>query len=343
MEQNLNDIFNDFNFTQPQFNIPLNTNNTNNTNNTTPTNPSMRFVNRQLDTIYETLIRYNDNMVNYQRNMTQIINLISLNNSTFSQRLFEIRHDRNTQQRRTQQFTNRNIPNTTWFNHFQNVPFQTNNQTQTFLTVQEIETVTRTFNYNNNNNETTEIRCPISLDNFQEGDVLCKISGCGHVFKKDNLLNWLRRNSQCPICRFNLRTAVNRTRNRTRNNRNRSPRTNTRGVMRNASGNIIDGSNNPYSQMINSELSNEISNEISNMVETLINLNPPNYDISFNVQTLFPTNVDVSNNNNNDNNDENDDSDDDDDDDNDNDNDNDDDDNDNNSDVSEILDNVSVD
>ena len=33
MEQNLNDIFNDFNFTQPQFNTPLNTNNTNNTNN----------------------------------------------------------------------------------------------------------------------------------------------------------------------------------------------------------------------------------------------------------------------------------------------------------------------
>ena len=46
--------------------------------------------------------------------------------------------------------------------------------------------------------------CPISLDTFRTGDVLCQIVGCGHTFKYNALMYWLRRHSSCPVCRYNL-------------------------------------------------------------------------------------------------------------------------------------------
>lgn len=47
--------------------------------------------------------------------------------------------------------------------------------------------------------------CPISLEPFQLGDVVCEIRGCGHKFKRPNLMHWFRRNPRCPVCRYDLR------------------------------------------------------------------------------------------------------------------------------------------
>jgi hypothetical protein len=49
--------------------------------------------------------------------------------------------------------------------------------------------------------------CPISLERFQQGDAVCEIVGCGHKFKRDPALQWLRRNPVCPVCRYDLRMA----------------------------------------------------------------------------------------------------------------------------------------
>jgi hypothetical protein len=49
-----------------------------------------------------------------------------------------------------------------------------------------------------------ESRCPISLDDFQEGESILQIRGCGHIFKHDSLQNWFQRNHICPVCRLNL-------------------------------------------------------------------------------------------------------------------------------------------
>ena len=63
--------------------------------------------------------------------------------------------------------------------------------------------------------------CPISLEPFQEGDVICEIRGCRHKFKRPLLMNWFRQNSRCPVCRYELRnytetsSAVPQTTNRT--------------------------------------------------------------------------------------------------------------------------------
>ena len=51
--------------------------------------------------------------------------------------------------------------------------------------------------------------CPISMEDFQVGDVLCEIIGCRHVFKRPALMRWFRRSSQCPVCRYDLFTNTN--------------------------------------------------------------------------------------------------------------------------------------
>ena len=46
--------------------------------------------------------------------------------------------------------------------------------------------------------------CPISLDDFVQGEIVTQICGCGHVFKTNYLMRWLERNNYCPVCRYNL-------------------------------------------------------------------------------------------------------------------------------------------
>ena len=51
-------------------------------------------------------------------------------------------------------------------------------------------------------------RCPISFDEFQQGEHLIKILHCGHVFKTAPLNNWFLRSSTCPVCRYDLNTGI---------------------------------------------------------------------------------------------------------------------------------------
>ena len=75
------------------------------------------------------------------------------------------------------------------------------------LTREEIARTTRTYGYTDAmvSADGSSNVCPISLDPFYIGDVVCEIRGCGHVFKRPPLMNWLRRNSRCPVCRYELR------------------------------------------------------------------------------------------------------------------------------------------
>jgi hypothetical protein len=84
-----------------------------------------------------------------------------------------------------------------------------NNQ-RTNLSRDQIANNTLTYGYTNEIQESetdaTGNICPISLEQFQIGDVICEIRGCGHKFKRPNLMHWLRRNSRCPVCRYDLMT-----------------------------------------------------------------------------------------------------------------------------------------
>jgi hypothetical protein len=47
--------------------------------------------------------------------------------------------------------------------------------------------------------------CPITLDEFQNGDVVRQIIPCGHIFQESALRNWFTRNVRCPVCRYDIR------------------------------------------------------------------------------------------------------------------------------------------
>lgn len=81
----------------------------------------------------------------------------------------------------------------------------TNTNTNTNApTAFQIQTATRLFNYNPQEDPLTISTCPITLEEFHEGETLMCIHGCGHIFKAAALHRWFLRNHRCPSCRYNI-------------------------------------------------------------------------------------------------------------------------------------------
>ena len=170
-----------------------NNNNNNNRTRQTPYHPR----NQQPDTerllliFNELLMTYNNNISRYQENMESLI-------SIFRRFVPTQTHNPRTTRRATTE-----TPPTFFYSW---VP-----QTQpTFENVivspsdEEIERATTNFQYNP---ETPPIntRCPITLDNFLEGDEITVITHCGHAFKSTAFTGWFRTNVRCPVCRYDIR------------------------------------------------------------------------------------------------------------------------------------------
>ena len=114
---------------------------------------------------------------------------------------------------------NNNVFNDEWTNILNNYLNQVEQERR--LTNTEITTATRSYTFSDNiSNTFNDTRCPISLEEFVNDDVLSEIRGCGHIFRRDNLLRWLRRSNCCPICRYNLLTQRNSSPQASPNNNN---------------------------------------------------------------------------------------------------------------------------
>ena len=72
------------------------------------------------------------------------------------------------------------------------------------LTDDELESGLIDASYNSIVHSSIETRCPIGLDDFEEGESIKQIVECGHIFKSDHLLRWFTRHKKCPICRCDL-------------------------------------------------------------------------------------------------------------------------------------------
>jgi hypothetical protein len=86
-----------------------------------------------------------------------------------------------------------------------NIPVHMNYDSETrhiVLTQAQIDNSTTIVNYNSEN--FTETTCPISLDDFEVGEEICQIVGCGHYFKKNHIMRWFQNNHICPVCRYNI-------------------------------------------------------------------------------------------------------------------------------------------
>lgn len=68
----------------------------------------------------------------------------------------------------------------------------------------QIETATRNVRYCDIVSP-KNISCPISLNNFNDSDMVTVIRHCGHIFNTSELNTWFRNHCNCPVCRFDIR------------------------------------------------------------------------------------------------------------------------------------------
>lgn len=45
--------------------------------------------------------------------------------------------------------------------------------------------------------------CPITTDDFEDGDILKKLP-CGHIFTSEGILTWFKESNKCPLCRYEM-------------------------------------------------------------------------------------------------------------------------------------------
>lgn len=111
-----------------------------------------------------------------------------------------------------------------------------------------------------NENISINACCPITLDPFIQGERVCRIKHCSHLFKENSLRDWFRRNVRCPVCRYDIREYGNG----------------------NGNSNGVDDddedSDNEYSDLVN-ELLNENMNENAQTTHNEIHNNTPDNNL----------------------------------------------------------------
>jgi hypothetical protein len=173
------------------------------------TNNERGFTNAQLNTIINTMDRYNRTMQTYNQNMQQY--LVFLQN----QRVPEPETTRPTRNPYRSGRTNTgNAANNIYENTFTTLLssfYRPRNMhrrpisSDRALTEGEINSHITVLEYNTE--EFSEVRCPITWEDFSEGEQIYKINSCGHIFKKEPLLQWFSQHNHCPVCRGNVITS----------------------------------------------------------------------------------------------------------------------------------------
>lgn len=162
-----------------------------------------------INTLSSTINAYNENIREYNGNIRRYLHIIE-----------DMYHDHNVYINPTGFVPLRNTPmtpsNTTipMINTFLREYIRNRDEGNTFRntyedvvvrpTAAQIEAATNTviFDESDDNHNTS---CPITLEVFREGEEVCEIRHCSHLFKREALMDWFRRNVRCPICRYDIR------------------------------------------------------------------------------------------------------------------------------------------
>jgi len=148
----------------------------------------------------EIMLQYNKNISDYNDNIRLYLNIVANNQR---QQAFNMN-----QRRDHTEYMYRTVPIT------QSIfsPLLRNRQNVLQDVVvrpsqQQIVTATELviFDENIQNNNTN---CPITLEPFLHGEEIYRIRHCSHLFKKNALYDWFRRNVRCPVCRYDIRDYV---------------------------------------------------------------------------------------------------------------------------------------
>lgn len=103
--------------------------------------------------------------------------------------------------------------------------------------------------------------CPISMDEFNDTDMVTVIRHCGHTFHTDNIMNWFRTNSRCPVCRYDIREYNSNASNVFFENSQR---------INDSSNNYLERNNNGNSNNSNINNSNSNNSNSNNIYNTLL-------------------------------------------------------------------------
>ena len=134
--------------------------------------------------------------------------------------------------------------------------------------------------------------CPISLEPFQDNDIVTVIRHCGHIFNRNELNAWFRTNCRCPVCRYDIRDNTTNTTNTTNTSltdiSNNTSLTDSNNILNNNdSNNLADVTRRIVRQFLNTNSRTETNNLSSN--ET-INDDDQNRSTEYSVFFTFPYN-----------------------------------------------------
>jgi hypothetical protein len=154
----------------------------------------------------ELLYLYNTNFREYQENMRLMIEtmyLLASNNINASP------NRNNTTNERRPTYDNEYL----YYSLFPNInrftrpvtPINTFNENVIVRpTNNQLDSATINYEYNAETSQ-YNTNCPITLEEFQEGEQVCRIRHCGHTFRRDAINNWFQGNVRCPVCRYDIR------------------------------------------------------------------------------------------------------------------------------------------
>jgi hypothetical protein len=114
-------------------------------------------------------------------------------------------------------------------------------------------------------------QCPISMDDFNDNDMVTVVRHCGHIFQTEHLMNWFRTNCRCPVCRYDIRDYNSNASTEFFNSNSQNTTTTNRTNVLNPQTNLFDSSNNNLERntinrmdSIGSNTSNNLYNDIFN-------------------------------------------------------------------------------
>lgn len=145
--------------------------------------------------------------------------------------------------------------------------------------------------------------CPISLEHFNEDEIVSVIRHCGHIFNRNQLTTWFMSNCRCPVCRYDIRTYSQR--------EIRDPNNNNTDVSNNPINNyswlyVTEQNQNDNTTMETNNNTNNTNNNtnssITNLYTSMINslneeMSNSNYYDSYYIDIIFDPSGNIVNNN----------------------------------------------
>ena len=102
------------------------------------------------------------------------------------------------------------------------------------------------------------ISCPISLDVFNDNDIVIFIRHCRHIFNSEELNTWFSSNCRCPVCRYDIRNYNSNASSET--NEITTPSTISLRVTNNEQNNSLEINEERRNTQINTNQNNDASN-----------------------------------------------------------------------------------